>query len=249
MEVKRHRVLEQALTLLEMISKSTKGYTLAEISRELELSKSCVFSLIQTLVDMNYLQKEERTGLYFLGIKTFEVGSRYVENNDIFRAAKEVLENVSLMSNETTHLAILEEHDVVYVCKYDSQQAIRMISYIGNRVPAHATAVGKALLSGFGNDELRHMYEDYPLKKLTNRTITDLDTLIHQIENIRVTGMAYECEESTDNIQCIAVPVCNKEGRVMMAMSISVPIFRSENGLQDYMQYLINGKKQLEFML
>lgn len=249
MEIKRHRILEQSLTILEMASKTTKGYTLAEISKELNLSKSCVFGLVNTLVDMNYLRKEERTGLIYLGLKTFEIGSRYVENNNVFRTAKEVLENVSRLSGETSHLAVLEGLDVIYICKHDSPQAIRMISYIGNRVPAHATAIGKALLSSYSNEELRSLYHDYEFPKLTSHTVTDTETLIRQVSNIRVTGIAYECEESTNDVQCIAVPVCNQDGHVVMAMSISAPIFRTENGLQSYMEYLINGKKQLEFLL
>ena len=237
------------MQILDFLSQNGQGLTLTELSELVDLPRSSVHALLFTLTDMNYIRREDHSGLYFIGLKTFEVGSRYVENNDVYRSAKDVLEQVSIASHETAHLAVLDGREVVYVCKHDSDQAIRMISYVGKRVPAHATAVGKALLTGLSNAQLRAMYGAEALPRLTERTVTDVETLIGQVENARVTGTAYEREESTPNVQCVAVPIQNRSGIVLMGMSISVPIFRSGDSMQPYIEILLEGKHRLEMMI
>lgn len=246
--MKRHRILEKSLLIIEYVSQHN-GVSLTELSEFAELSKSSAHALVHTMADMNYLSREERTGLYYIGLKSFEVGSRYVENNDIYRAAKEVLEGVSEASRETAHLAVLDGTDVVYICKHDSNQAIRMISYTGKRVPAHATAIGKALLTDYTNEELCRLYEGRNMERLTEHTITELDVLISQINQARMVGTAFEREESTAGVQCVAVPIHNREGKVVMAMSVSVPIFRSDDTMQPHIDNLRQGKQRMELML
>lgn len=107
---------------------------------------------------------------------------------------------------ETCHFAVLDGKDALYLFKEESPEPIRMISSAGKRIPAYSTAIGKALLSRYTDEEIRKMYSD-GLKKLTENTITDMDELLSQIRKIRVDKMAYETEESSHNITCIAVPI------------------------------------------
>ena len=83
---------------------------------------------------------------------------------------------------------------------------------------------GKALLAGKSKEEIQALYPQ-GLTALTPHTITDVDRLYYQLEEIERNGLAFECEESTPYIRCVAVPL-RKDGHVRAAMSIAVPIFR-----------------------
>ena len=118
----------------------------------------------------------------------------------------------------------LDGGDVLYMEKEDSPQTIRMISQVGNRLHANATAIGKALLSGLTDAELRTLYAG-GLPRLTQNTVTDMDTLLAQLAEVRAGGIATEREESTPQLACWAVPLRRRD-KVFAALSVSVPLFR-----------------------
>ncbi|HIU74630.1 MAG TPA: IclR family transcriptional regulator [Candidatus Pelethocola excrementipullorum] len=198
---------------------------------------------------MNFLVKKENYNEYSIGLKCFEVGNTYLSSNPFYSMAKDTTAEVSDRSNETAHFAILNGTDVVYLCKYESKQPLRIASHIGKRIPAHATAVGKALLCGFSDEEIRRLYEGKELVALTPNTITSLEMLLDQIRQIRVTQLAYETEESSPYIKCIATPIYNKKGATIAAMSISMPVYRVEENMEQLASILIDAKRHLESIL
>lgn len=248
-ESKNHRLLEKSLEILEYISLNPNGKNLTEVCRYVDMPKSTVYSLLRTFSNLNFMQKDDATGQYLLGLKAFEIGAQYTESKAYLRQGRSIVEKVSLACDETCHLVILDGIDVVYIYKYESSQAIRMISTIGKRTPAHATAVGKALLSGYSDDQIRSLYKNKQLNKLTENTITDIEVLIDQIHTIQVTGISFEKEESTPNVQCVAVPIQNKDGLVVTAISVSIPVFRVNDNMERYVEALLVGKHEFEMTL
>jgi DNA-binding IclR family transcriptional regulator len=248
MDIKNHRMLEKAMLILEYISDQREGSQLTDICTVFSMPKSSGHSLLNTLANMGYLQKDDRNR-YSIGIKTFEVGSKFIDNNDFYAYSRDVLRELVSAAEETAHMAVLEETDIVYLSKYDSSHVIRMVSSVGKRVPAHATALGKALLSGKKDDEIRSLYRDRGLVKLTANTITMLPILLEQLEETRRTGFATEREESTIGVQCVAVPIKNKTGETTMSISISVPVARWNNGFEIFKAPLLEAKRKMEVIL
>ena len=114
-------------------------------------------------------------------------------------------------------------------------------------IPANATAIGKALLSGLGNDEIRALYAD-GLPRLTEQTVTDLDTLWAQLELGRAGGFATECEECTPQLACWALPLRRRQ-HVFSALSVSVPLFRyEEEKVNQVCQCLLDARTEIEHM-
>lgn len=111
----------------------------------------------------------------------------------------QVMKEVASKCQETCQMGILDQDRVLYVAREDSPQPIRLISWVGTRLPANATAVGKALLSGLTNEEVRALYAG-GLPRLTEQTITDVETLLAQLEAVRRGELAMEREESTDQL-------------------------------------------------
>lgn len=246
MEAKNHRMLEKSLAILEYISRHTEGKTLLEITDYAELPKSSVHNILQTFLNLGYINRDRKSNLYTLGLRAFELGTRYIEKDELFRACKDVLKVITRETEETSHFGILDGSEVVYIHKNESTQPIRMVSNIGKRNPAHATALGKALLSGLTDEEIIQLYENQSLAGLTDKTVTALEALLKQVEEIRKTGIAYESEESTPNVQCVAVPVKQKNGNVVAAISVSIPIFRIQKDLSSYIASLQAGARELE---
>lgn len=246
MEQKNHRLLQCSLEIMKYISEQPKGVSFKEICTITDLPKSSIHNLVQTMCNMDFLQKKENYNEYRIGLKCFEVGNSYLSTNPFYSIAKEIVENVSVRCNQTSHFGILNGHDTIYLYKFDSNQPLRIASHTGKRIPAHATALGKALLSGFTNSELLELYKDYPLTPMTEHTITSLDELCAQVEEVRRTQTAYESEESSPYVRCIAVPVHNRIGRVIAAVSISFPVYQADINPEAYRDVLFEAKKQLE---
>lgn len=244
MENKNHRMLEKALDILEYISNYPNGATLLEICTDLELPKSSAYGLVMTFANMGYLNKN-LDNRFTIGIKAFEVGSTFMENQDFHSYSRDVLAELVRATNETAHLALLDGRNVVYLSKFDCTHVIRMVSSIGKRIPAHATALGKALLSGKTEQEIRTLYAEHPLQKVTPNTIDDIEMLLEQVEQIRQTGFAFESEESTVGVHCIAVPVSDYTGKIQMAISLSVPLIRGEFDFEQVKKPLLQAKKKM----
>lgn len=248
MSEKNHKILEKSLKILDYVSRNN-GVSLTEICNFVDIPKSSAHILLNTFVNMYYMKKD-KNGLYTIDVGLFELGTRYVDNNDFFTTAREVLEGIVNTIDETAHLAVLDGTDAVYVCKYECSHTVRMVSFVGKRLPAHGAAIGKALLSGRSDDEIRILYQGKTLEKFTANTIDSLDVLMAQLHEIRLSGFAVEHEESTPGVECIAVPIINRHtGQVEAAISISVPVSRSMGDMEKFKAPLMGAKRSLEILL
>lgn len=248
MAEKNHKMLEKALKILEYVSKND-GLSLTEICNAVEIPKGSAFILLNTFVNMRYMKKD-KNGLYRIDVGLFELGTRFVDNNHFFRTAREVLEGIVGTVDETAHLAVLDGTDAVYVCKYECSHTVRMVSFVGKRLPAHGSAIGKALLSGLSEQEIHALYGDRELETFTPHTVRDLEVLIEQVREVRLCGFAVEHEESTPGVECIAVPLVSRHsGQVEAAISISVPVSRSKGSMEQFKEPLLGAKRSLEILL
>ena len=218
-----HRTTSRILDILELVAAEPDVHTLSSISQRLDLPKSSIFPILQEMTARNFLVLT-KTQRYAIGFAAYCVGSSYLRQFHFLDAVGSVLEEMTNACQEATHFAVLDKGDVLYLKKVNSPQPIRMISYVGNRVPAYATALGKALLMDDSLDELKALYPD-GLTKITPQTIDRFDVLYAQLQEAKKEGITYEKEESNQYIRCAAVPV-RKEGKIIAALSVAVPVFR-----------------------
>jgi len=199
-----------------------------EIVRRLQLPRTTVHELVTTLVARAYLAPVPSTpGRYRLGVRSYQLGSRYAEQLDLAAEGQQVARLVAETCDETVHVAILEGTDVIYIAKVDSTHAVRMVSAAGRRLPAHCTSVGKMLLASLPETELTARIPDgAELSAMTPNSITDPAVLRAELAEIRERGVAVECRESNPDVSCVAAPVRDRSGRVVAALSISVPMIR-----------------------
>jgi DNA-binding IclR family transcriptional regulator len=243
-----HRSTARVLDILEYLAASRGGgSTLTELSQELDAPKSSLFPILRTLLNRKYIQLDRRSNRYYIGISSYVLGASFSINQNAMDFILNVMESVVKSCEETCQLGVLDREKVLYIRKVDSPQPIRMISHVGNRLPANGTAIGKALLSGLSNEEVRKMYAD-GLPRLTEHTIVDLDALLDQLEEIRKSGIAWEREESTDQVCCWAVPLY-RGGQIFASLSVSVPLFRCSDEKESLvLNSLFKAKQEIELI-
>lgn len=240
-----HRSTARVLMILELLANSENGYTLSKLAELLNAPKGSIYPMLQTLKEFHFLIQDEQTGIYQIGSATFHVGMSFVNKGDSLKYIEKVMDDVVEQCLETTHFAVLDKGNVVYLLKKDSPQAIRMIASVGKTLPAYSTAIGKALLIDSSEEELHQIYPN-GLIPMTDNTITDFDELYRQLAGFKKDDVSYEYEESNKYVQCVAVAI-RKRGKIIAGISVAIPIFRcSEEKIVEIKGILLEAKKILE---
>jgi IclR family KDG regulon transcriptional repressor len=238
----------RALDILELFLEGDGTLSAPEITRKLALPRTTVHELVTTLAARNYLVAlPDQPGRYRLGVRPYQLGSRYAEQLDLAAEGQQVARTVAETCDETVHVAILEGTDVIYIAKVDSTHAVRMVSAAGRRLPAHCTSVGKMLLASLSAPALdARLPEDRPLPAMTPHSITSPHELRRQLAAIRERGVAVERRESNPDVTCVAAPVRDSASQVVAALSISVPMIRWNEERQTELEELAaKGARQL----
>lgn len=222
------RVVDRSLSVLELLADG-KPRSLTEISRELKISNSSVFRMLATLASHNFIEKDENSGEYSLGLSCLKMAGAFYKSVDVRRQAMPVLERLRDKTSETVHLGVLDEMQVVYLEKLHGLHAIGLMSSsIGGRSPSYCTGLGKVLLAFQDPDEVARKLNDLQLKQFTENTITDIPTLLSHLAEIRAKAYGFDEQEHEAGVCCIAAPIFGLAGKVIGAISISGPAERLE---------------------
>ena len=216
----RIKVLEKALSILELFDEKGKEFTVTEISGGLGLNKPSTFRILSNLEDAGYLDKDPKTARYSLGPKLYHLGSLAEPHARIRKVARPFLKKLNEQCHETVHLAVLDYGEALYVGKIEGKRTIRVITRVGARLPAHCSGVGKVLLSALSEDSLVNTLSEKGLSRFTENTITDFDLLKQELATCKGRGYAIDNEEIEEGLKCVAAPVY-ENGKIVAAISIS----------------------------
>ncbi len=219
--------VSRTMQILEQLSMA-EGVGVNEISRSLGLHKSTVFRFLSSLRNLHYVQQDPVTEQYRATIKLFELGARVVHQIDFVQHAKLVMERLAAETDETIHLAVLEDDKLVYLHKIESTQTLRvfMKSRPGQTAPLHCTGLGKCLLAFSRPDLVDKIGARQPLTSFTPNTRVTVAALEQELEHARQLGYATDDEEHEPGVSCIAAPLIHPDGTVIAAFSISMPTAR-----------------------
>jgi|ERR1700680_2945190 len=222
----RVQVVDRALAALDVLAKRSSECSLVELCRELDLHRSTVHRLMMVLEQHRLVDKNPETGRYRLGLKLFELGSKAIASLDPRRHARPYLDRLQRELGETVFFCILDDGQVFYLDKVESQQSIRTACTVGSRAPAYCTAVGKAMLAELPDAEVNDIVRRWGLKAITAKTITTAAALRTELKAIRSRGYAIDNEEKEEGLRCIGAPVRGHSGKLLSAISVSGPAFR-----------------------
>jgi DNA-binding IclR family transcriptional regulator len=216
----------RVLDLIETLAEHDEGLSFTALLGATGFPKSSLHALLDVLTSRKYVQFDDATRLYTLGVQVWQNGQSYLKSRDLVREARAAMDEIASVLNETVQLARLEGTENVYLAKVDSTHPLRLQSEVGVRLSAHATGLGKALLAGLPDDEIRRRFASKPLPRMTRNTLTSVPDLIRELERVRSSGFAIDNEEYTPGLFCVAVPIHDHTGAAIGAMSISVPLMR-----------------------
>jgi IclR family KDG regulon transcriptional repressor len=223
---------ERALNVVELLTRHPNGCTYTEIAEMLRLPKSSAFALLTTVVGTGFVDFDESSRKYVLGIKAFEAGQTWLASRDLAERAMPYMVRVRDQVNETCQLAVLDGTDNVYLAVAPAQHHLVLQSTIGSRLPAYATGLGKVLLAGLADEELEARLATLQLRPFTPKTIVNKKRLLEKVREARQEGYATDDGEYTPSVACVAVPVRGHTGTVVAAISVSAPDVRRTAGWQ-----------------
>jgi len=213
---------DRVLQIFELIA-AQGPLTFSEVVVALGLPASSTHNLLKTLEHRRYLVLHADDRRYDLGLRLWEVAQRYAANDDLPRLAQPIMDRVVGLTGETVQLARLDGIENVYLAISESPQPMKLVSSVGKRLYAHATGLGKVLLAGLDEREVRRRLERVDLPSFTENTVVDHDAIVLNLREVRAQGYATDNEEYVIGCRCVAMPVRNVSGAVVAAMSVSIP--------------------------
>lgn len=219
----------KAIELIEFLAKdSGKGVGISEISKELDMGKSTVHRLLDTLLCYGYVEKVSDSNRYRLGWELYKIGQVIPQQNQLFNLDQRYLMELSHKTQETVNLAILRNKETVLLSKLEnSRDALRVSVNPGEYESIHATGLGKAMICEMRSDEINELFsgkEQLPV--YTSHTIKNRRELLTELSLTKQRGYAVDNEEYCIGLYCIAMPVRDYTRKIIAAVSVSTPTVR-----------------------
>lgn len=207
----------RTLDILELLAESGP-LSVSEVSRLLQIPKTSAFDILSALTQRGFTGTDE-LHRYSLGLATYRVGMSYIGSTDVYAAGHLRLGRLSKELGQTVYLAVEDGGFVVYIDKAEQDSPIRFTRNVGDRNQLYRTGLGKAILAA--RPELAERLP-YPLERRTHTTLCTKEALLADLEATRSRGYALDMGEDNSLLRCVAVPLRDREGKVIGAVSCSM---------------------------
>jgi len=236
--------LSRALALLEHVAAAEHGASLTELAQRAGLAPSTAHRLLKSLEAARYVAHDGDHGLWFVGVKAFNVGSAFLRARDFVALARPVMRELMELSAESVNLAGLEEGAAVFLAQVECRQMMRALTRPGGTASLHASGVGKALLAAMSEADAARLIKRQSLTAFTTNTLTDLERLLGDLEATRKRGYAIDDEEFSLGLRCVAAAIHDDAGRPVAALSLSGPSARITDARVAELGRLVADKAQ-----
>ncbi len=210
---------DRALAVLELLAR--ESLTAKDIGLRLNLNKSTVHRLLMTLLNRGFIERNEQSGIYRVGLKIVELGSLRLNQIELKTEALPYMHQLANRVNQSVQLAIYDEGEAVFIEKVEKYMSYHMYCQIGKRIPIYCSAVGKVLIMDENQETIRQRLKNVPMVAFTPATILNMDKLLDDIERGRREGFMRDDAEHEENVYCVAMPVRDYRGSIVAAVSIT----------------------------
>ena len=217
--------VSKAMELLQILSRAGKPLLLKEVSALCGYPKSTVFGLLTTM-RMHDVVTQTPDGRYALGVRLFEYGQQVKRSWDISQAARPYMEHLCQQTGASVVLSFCEGGSVITLDQAEMRNGLRVVSEIGSRLPIYCTSPGKVFLAHMPRTGAETVLRSQNMTPFTPHTVTDIPTLMQEIDRCRADGYAVENGEYRIGLRSVSAPVFTAEGDVRYAVSV-IGMFRS----------------------
>ena len=222
-EPKRDKTLRKGLELIELLT-LRGSQKLRDIAEEAGLTRGNAHQLLKTLIEEGFIYQDKQTSRYGTTLKVWEIGQSQIDSTGLVKHLAPLMRVLRDEVKETVNLAILDDTEVLYLHKEDSNQGVGSFTRIGARAPAHCVATGKAMIAfdPLGESSWRTI----PLVQFNTDTITDTETFVLEMQATFARGYSIASNEWRGEVHSCAAPIIGLNGYVRAAIGISGPHHR-----------------------
>ena len=217
--------MAKVIQIFELLDQAPGGLLLREIVTSTRINKSTAYRFLAHLESEGYVFRDS-DGYYMVGPKLAKLGSGANYQATLCRASAGVLEQLRTETGETVNLAVLDGSEMLYLSVFESLHTFRMVSEVGKRRPLYCTALGKAVLAYLPPEQQRKIIVATRFERFTPHTICSAEELGKDLHKIHRRGYALDDEETVVGARCIAVPIVNRDHKVIGGISVSGPVVR-----------------------
>ncbi len=217
--------LERALDVLEKLA-AGRDLTLSRIASDMRQSPSTVYRVLATLETRSMVETDPSDQTWHIGPAAFRLGSAFLRRSGLIEKSRPFMRALMEATGETANLGVERNAEVLFVSQVETQETIRAFFPPGTRSAMHSSGIGKALLSCLSDAQFTRHLRRTNLLRFTENTIISHPALAEEMAAIRVRGYAFDNEERTLGMRCIAAPVRNQYGEAVAGISVSGPTHR-----------------------
>jgi DNA-binding IclR family transcriptional regulator len=221
--------LARGLQLLMQFNRDERELSGAELSRRMGLPRASVFRMLFTLEQSGFLERCPDSVSYKLGLSVLRLGFELLASMELTEVGRPIIDELRDRSGFSAHLVVRDARDVVFIAKAAGSNAMFHSIQVGARLPAHATVLGRALMSDLDLSELSKLFPEAKLQAFTPKTPSNVKALKALIDQDRDRGYGVSMGGYETGISTIAAPVFNEQSIVVAAISISVPTQRIDD--------------------
>ena len=217
--------LAKAVRVLEAFSVKTPELGVSEIAHMLGYHKSTVFNILSTYEKLGYIAQNPETGKYYLDLKLLHFSYIINSHMGFKKFFQEPMMKIAQTVGEVCYLGVPHEHSVLYIDSAFPQAGSNFRSITGETAPMYCTGLGKVILAFLPPEEQEQILA-LPREKYTDYTITELNALKENLDEIRRNGFSVDNMEHEYGVRCVAVPVFGVDHQLIAAVSVSGPSLR-----------------------
>jgi len=219
----------KAFAVLKSFTGEAFELTLSEIAARADLDRGTAFRLIQTLIELGYLQAVPHSRRFRLGVACLDLGYTVLSHGSLRQIVEPLLRDLVPDVGDAASLGILDGGDVVYLARVGAGlDRHKMDRRPGTRIPAYSAALGHVMLAQLARDEQIARLESRPRVKLSERTLTDLDALLVRLDQVKKKGHAVSDGENAYGLRTLAAPIFDAQGLVIAGLSVTIDAVRME---------------------
>jgi IclR family acetate operon transcriptional repressor len=219
------QALDRGLNLLRELAQ-VGNITLTNLAMRTGMPPSSTHRLLFTLQKHGFVEFDETTQEWQVGIEAFRIGNTYLARTNLVEAARKTLRGLMEDTGETANLGIADKGDVVFIDQIETHNPIRAFFRPGTRSHIHASGIGKSLLADMPHREVEKILKLKGQPEFTSKTLTSTKELFTNLEETRKRGWSIDDEERYSGMRCVASNIYNTFGETVAGISVSGPTVR-----------------------
>ena len=219
------QALDRALDVLGALA-GGEGLTLSAIAARLDQSVATTHRVLTTLENRGFAEMSADRQEWYVGAGAYRLGSAFLRRTNVVERSRPIMRFLMQQTGETSNLGIEKDGAVLFISQVETHESIRAFFPPGTLSPMHASGIGKALLSTYDEERLHRLFRDETLERFTTKTVVLMPQLRKELARSRERGFAFDDEERTTGMRCVAAPILDTHGEAVAGLSVSGPAHR-----------------------